>query len=174
MDGFIRAVYPGSFDPITYGHIDIIRRASSLFDEVIIAVGQNPEKDETFTTIKRVDLIKKSLEDHTKKIDNIKIDTFDELLVNYARRKDVKVIIRGMRAITDFEREFQMALANMDMAPEIETVFLVTQPRSMPISSSLVREIASYGGDVTKYTTPEVDQALKEKYIEKDEAKDLR
>jgi pantetheine-phosphate adenylyltransferase len=110
MDGFIRAVYPGSFDPITYGHIDIIRRASSLFDEVIIAVGQNPEKDETFTTIKRVDLIKKSLEDHTKKIDNIKIDTFDELLVNYARRKDVKVIIRGMRAITDFEREFQMAL----------------------------------------------------------------
>jgi pantetheine-phosphate adenylyltransferase len=79
-----------------------------------------------------------------------------------------------MRAITDFEREFQMALANMDMAPEIETVFLVTQPRSMPISSSLVREIASYGGDVTKYTTPEVDQALKEKYIEKDEAKDLR
>jgi pantetheine-phosphate adenylyltransferase len=170
MEGFIKAVYPGSFDPITYGHIDIIKRAASLFDEVIIAVGQNPEKDETFTAKERVALIKKSLEDNAEKISNIKVDTFDELLVNYARRKGVKVIIRGMRAITDFEREFQMALANMDMAPEIETVFLVTQPRSMPISSSLVREIASYGGDVTKYTTPKVDLALKSKFLGKNKS----
>jgi pantetheine-phosphate adenylyltransferase len=167
MDGFIRAVYPGSFDPITYGHLDIIKRASSLFDEVIIAIGENPEKEQTFTEEERVELVERSLNGNSEELANVKVDTFNELLVNYARRNDVKVIIRGMRAITDFEREFQMALANMDMAPEIETVFLVTRPRSMPISSSLVKEIASYGGDVTKYTTPDVEKALRRKYLEK-------
>lgn len=169
MDSFIKAVYPGSFDPVTYGHVDIIRRAAGLFDEVIIAVGENPEKNHVFTKEERVELIKKSLEYEGGKMGNVTVDTFDELLVNYAKRKEVKVIIRGMRAITDFEREFQMALANMDMAPGIETVFLVTRPRSMPVSSSLVREIASYGGDVTKYTAPEVDRALKRKFFEEDE-----
>ena len=142
MDGFIRAVYPGSFDPITYGHLDIIKRASSLFDEVIIAIGENPEKEQTFTEEERVELVERSLNGNSEELANVKVDTFNELLVNYARRNDVKVIIRGMRAITDFEREFQMALANMDMAPEIETVFLVTRPRSMPTSSSLEKEIA--------------------------------
>lgn len=169
MDGFIRAVYPGSFDPITYGHLDIIKRASSLFDEVIIAIGENPEKEQTFTEDERVKFVVESLRGNSEELDNVKVDTFNELLVNYARRNGVKVIIRGMRAITDFEREFQMALANMDMAPEIETVFLVTRPRSMPISSSLVREIASYGGDVKKYTTPLVEKALRRKYLEHNE-----
>ncbi|MBD3206338.1 pantetheine-phosphate adenylyltransferase [Candidatus Bathyarchaeota archaeon] len=165
----MRAVYPGSFDPITYGHLDIIKRASSLFDEVIIAIGKNPEKEQTFTEEERVKFVVESLRGDSEELDNVKVDTFNELLVNYAKRNGVKVIIRGMRAITDFEREFQMALANMDMAPEIETVFLVTRPRSMPISSSLVREIASYGGDVTKYTTPLVEKALRRKYLEDNE-----
>jgi pantetheine-phosphate adenylyltransferase len=164
MDVLIKAVYPGSFDPITYGHIDIIKRAAKLFDEVIIAVGENPEKKLTFSKKERVEFIEKSLLENGVKIENVTVDSFDELLISYAKRKKVNVIIRGMRAITDFEREFQMALANMDMSPEIETVFLITRPRSMPVSSSLVKEIASYGGEVTKYTTSIVNQALKKKY----------
>lgn len=162
MRGFIRAVYPGSFDPVTYGHIDIIKRAAELFDEVIVAVGENPNKDHIFSSEERVRFLESSLKGLD--LDNIQMESFSELLVNFVRRKEARVIIRGMRAITDFEREFQMALANMDMAPKIETVFLVTRPRSMPVSSSLVREIAYYGGDVSKYTTEMVEKALKKKY----------
>jgi pantetheine-phosphate adenylyltransferase len=168
MDGFIRAIYPGSFDPVTYGHLDIIMRASALFDEVIVAVGENPGKIHTFSKTERVDFLKRSLEENGD-LNNVTVVSFDKLLVDYAKQNQVKVIVRGLRAITDFEREFQMALANMDMAPGIETVFLITKPRSMPVSSSLVKEIASYGGDVQKYTTSEVNCALKKKYAKKNE-----
>lgn len=164
MDLHIKAVYPGSFDPATYGHLDMIQRASRIFDEVVVAVGDNPEKDYLFDKEDRVALLKASVNHFNESMDNVHVEHFDGLLVEYCRDITANIILRGMRAITDFEREFQMALANMDMAPEIETVFMVTKPRSMPISSSLVREIAAYGGDVSKYTTPAVNEALENKY----------
>lgn len=163
---YVRAVYPGSFDPVTYGHLDMIARASKIFNEVIVGVGENPEKAYLFSREERVALLRDSLSNYREDLDNVHVEYFDCLLVDFCRRVKADIILRGMRAITDFEREFQMALANMDMAQNIETVFMVTKPRSMPVSSSLVREIASYGSDVLKYTTPVVNDALKKKYAE--------
>ncbi len=162
MNKKIIAVYAGSFDPVTYGHLDIIERASSIFDELIVAVGDNPRKEYTFSKEERAALLEDAMRSY--ELDNVQVDYFDGLLVHYARERGAKIIVRGLRAITDFEQEFQMGIANMDLAPDIETVFLLTKPRSMPISSSLVKEIAMYGGDVSKYTTPKVCEALKEKF----------
>jgi pantetheine-phosphate adenylyltransferase len=163
MDKFIRAIYPGSFDPVTFGHIDMIERAAQLFDEFIVAVGENPQKDYLFNMEERVNLLRESLQD-LDNLENVKVDYFEGLLVNYCKKMEATIILRGMRAITDFEREFQMALANMDLAPKIETLFMVTKPRSMPISLSLVREIAYHKGDVSQYTTAIVGRALEEKF----------
>lgn len=141
------AVYAGSFDPVTFGHLDVIRRGATLFDEVVVAVGHNVRKQRTLPLDVRLRL----LAEVTGDIPNVRVDTFEGLLVHYCRRIGAQAILRGLRAVTDFEFEFQTGLANMDMAPEVETVFLLTDPRHIFVSSSLVKEIALNGGDVSRY-----------------------
>lgn len=146
------AVYPGSFDPITNGHYDIILRASKVFDKVIVAVSQNPEKDKSlFNVEERVELIKKVI----KGLDNVEVECFDGLLTNYIRSKNANVIIKGLRAFSDFEYEFQMALMNNKLSPDIETLFMMTNSKYSYISSSAVKQVASYGGCI-KELVPEV------------------
>ena len=154
------AVYAGSFDPITLGHVDIVRRGATLFDEVIVAVGQNPAKRYTFGLEQRGGIIEDALCD----VSNVRVDVFDGLLVDYCRRVGARVILRGLRAVTDFEFEFKIGLANMDMAPAIQTVFLLTEPSMLFVSSSLIREIASHQGDVSKYVPTAAADALRALY----------
>ncbi len=142
-----RAVYAGSFDPITMGHIDIVRRGCTLFDEVIIAVGHNQRKKSLLPLDERLAIIRAS----TATLSNVVVESFEGLLVEHCRRRSACAILRGLRAVTDFEFEFKIGLANMDMAPEVQTVFLLTEPHRLFVSSSLVREIASLGGDVSRY-----------------------
>ena len=141
------AVYAGSFDPITLGHFDIVKRGASLFDRLIIAVGINPKKRYTFKIEERIALI----EDAVKDLDNVEVCSFTGLLVHFCQKVEASIILRGLRAATDFDFEFQIGLANMDMAPQIETVFLLAEPQNIFISSSLVKEIAFNGGKVDQY-----------------------
>jgi pantetheine-phosphate adenylyltransferase len=141
------AVCAGSFDPVTHGHIDVARRATGLFDRVILAVGENPKKNYLLDLETRVRLVREA----TSTIERVTVDTFRGLLIDYCRQVGAMAIVRGLRAVTDFEFEFQIGLANMDMEPSVETVFFLTDPRNIFISSSLVKEIASNGGDVTRY-----------------------
>ena len=150
------AVYAGSFDPITVGHMDLVRRATGLFDEVVLAVGNNPTKQYLLSTDARLAVLRECVEG----LSNVSVDVFDGLLVDYCRRRNAGFILRGLRAVSDFEFEFQIGLANMDMATDIETVFLLTEPRNIFISSSLVKEIASNGGDVSKYVPKQAHDAL--------------
>jgi pantetheine-phosphate adenylyltransferase len=150
------AVYPGSFDPITLGHLDIIERAARLFDGVIVALGQHPTKRGYFSEDERCELIEAS----TAHLDNVSVDKFSGLAVEFCKKRNATVIIRGLRAIGDFEGEFQMAMANRDLAPGVETVLLVPSPDRMFVSSSLVREIASHGGGFQRYVTKPVAEAL--------------
>lgn len=154
------AVYAGSFDPVTAGHLDLIERAASLFREVVIAIGRHPTKKALFTFEERVSLLQKV----TKDLPNTRIDSFDGLLIHYCERVGARVIVRGLRAATDFEYELQIAHANADMAPNIDTVFLPTRTKYGFVSASLVREIASHGGDVSHYAPPEVCEALAQKF----------
>lgn len=154
-DGSI-AVYPGSFDPITNGHLDIIERAIRLFSRVIIAVGQHPTKSGFLSTDERCELIRAS----TKHLERVEVGSFEGLVVNFCRSKGATVLVRGLRAAHDFEQEFQMGLANRDMAPEIETVFMIPEPAQMFVSSSLVREIAGHGGNFERYVPPPVAEVL--------------
>jgi len=154
------AVYAGSFDPITLGHVDIVRRGATLFEEVIVAVGQNPAKRYTFDLAERVRIIESALAD----VPNVRVDVFEGLLVDYCKKVDARVILRGLRAVTDFEFEFKIGLANMDMAPTIQTVFLLTEPSMLFVSSSLIREIASHKGDVRKYVPKAAADALVDLY----------
>lgn len=140
-------VYPGSFDPVTLGHIDLIERASRLFPELLVAVLYNPEKQGKFSTEKRIEMLQKAC----AHLPNVKIDSFDGLLVDYMRKVNAYMVLRGLRAVTDFENEFQMAQINRQIAPEIETLFLMTSPNYAYISSSAVRQIASFGGDVSTF-----------------------
>jgi len=140
-----RAVYPGSFDPITNGHIDIIKRASKLFDELIVAVLVNPAKTPLFTVEERMELIKESLNN----MPNIKVDNFDGLLAHYVSKIKADVIVRGLRAVSDFETEFQMALMNKRLNPDVEIVFLMTSYEYSYLSSGVVKEVARLGGDVS-------------------------
>lgn len=156
------AVCAGSFDPVTYGHLDVARRATRLFDRVILAVGENPKKRYLMDLETRV----RVLEEATATIDGITVDTFTGLLIDYCRRVDAMAIVRGLRAVTDFEFEFQIGLANMDMDPEIETVFFLTDPKNIFISSSLVKEIASNGGDVRRYIPLAAQRALARVYAD--------
>lgn len=137
-----RAVYPGSFDPITNGHLDIIKRSSKVFDEVIVAVLVNPEKKGLFTIQERVDLIKSVVSD----LPNIRVESFTGLLTNFMKKNDCKVIIKGLRAVSDFEYEFQMALMNNKLDPDIETLFMMTNAKYSFLSSSSVRQVAMFGG----------------------------
>ena len=150
------AVYPGSFDPITTGHLDILQRAVGLFDEVIVAVGQHPGKPGYFSGEERVRLIEAS----TKHLPTVRVECFSGLVVTLCRELDARVIVRGLRAVGDFEPEFQMGLANRELAPEIETVFLIPRADCMYVSSSLVREIAGHGGDFSNYVTEPVRLAV--------------
>ena len=138
------AICPGSFDPVTMGHLDIIRRASVLFDKVIVLVVVNPVKNTSFTPEERVELIRKSVEG----IPNVEVDLYMGLLVDYVRSKGAAAIVKGLRAMSDFEYEFQMALTNRKLYPEAETVFLTTAADNMYLSSSLVKQVAELGGDI--------------------------
>lgn len=145
-----RAVLAGSFDPITLGHMDILERGLVLFDEVIVACGDNPRKHCLHPLEERMEVLKGC----TAGLPGVRVETFSGLLVNYCRDVDANVILRGLRAVTDFEFEFQIGLANMDMAPGVETVFLLAEPGNIFVSSSLVKEIAMNGGDVSRYVPP--------------------
>ena len=155
------AIYPGTFDPITNGHIDLVNRASKLFERVIVAVAINPSKEPTFTLQERVNLAKQTLSG----LNNVEVCGFEGLLVDVAKEKEADVILRGLRAVSDFEHEFQLAGMNRKMRPEIETIFLTPAEQFTYISSSLVREIAVLGGDVSDFVAPCVVDALKAKLI---------
>ena len=155
------AIYPGTFDPITNGHIDLVMRASKLFNKVIVAVAINPGKKPAFNLAERVDLAKQTLAG----LDNVEVCGFEGLLIDVANQKQAKVIIRGLRAVSDFEHEFQLAGMNRRMRPEIETLFLTPAEQFTYISSSLVREIAALGGDVSEFVAPCVMTALKAKLV---------
>jgi pantetheine-phosphate adenylyltransferase len=154
------AVYAGSFDPVTLGHLDLIERAARLFEPVVVAVGRHPTKRSLFTFQERIDM----LDEVTKEIPGVRIESFDGLLIHYCERIGARVIVRGLRAATDFEYELQIAHANADMAPRIDTVFLPTRTNYGFVSASLVREIASHGGDVSHYAPSIVCAALKAKF----------
>ncbi len=154
------AVYAGSFDPATLGHLDLIERASALFENVIVAIGVHPTKHPLFTADERVSLLKQI----TQHLPNVTVDSFDGLLIHYCTTKGASVIVRGLRVTTDFEYELQIAHANADLAPQVDTVFLPTRTRHGFVSASLVREIASHGGDVTRYAPAIVCEALTKKF----------
>jgi len=150
------AIYPGSFDPITNGHLDIIKRASELFDQVIVAVIKNPSKKAQFSLSDRVEMIKKCAP-------GVTVESFDGLLVEYARQKGAKTIVRGLRAVSDFDYEFQMALTNRKMAPNIETIFLMTDYKYSYLSSSFVKHIAALGGDVSELVPAPIAKKLQKR-----------
>lgn len=153
------AICPGSFDPITLGHLDIIQRAALMFDNVIVAVLINPGKNPSFTVDERIDMIKRAICD----IPNVEVECFDGLLADYGRRKNAQVIVRGLRAVTDFEYEFQMALANRKMNRDIDTVFLTTSAQYMYLSSSMVKSIACFGGDISDFVPECICREIRER-----------
>jgi pantetheine-phosphate adenylyltransferase len=155
-----KALYPGTFDPLTFGHIDIIERARKVFDILIIAVAANREKKTLFTVEERIELIKKSLKD----AGGIEVTTFDGLTAEYAKSIGAAAIVRGIRAVSDFEYEFQMALMNRKLQPEVETVFLTPNEKHSYISSSLVKDIARRGGDVSCFVPDIVKKKLSKKF----------
>ncbi|SFP93433.1 Phosphopantetheine adenylyltransferase [Lachnospiraceae bacterium XBB1006] len=155
-----KAIYPGSFDPITNGHLDIVRRAARMFDEVYVGVLINSTKNPLFSMEERVSMLEEVLEEY----DNVKVVSFDGLLVDYCRQNDIHTIIRGLRAITDFEYELQIAQTNRVMAPEVDTVFLATSLQYSYLSSSIVKEMAMYDADISK-TVPESVKAHIQKKI---------
>jgi len=154
------AVYPGSFDPITNGHLDIVERAAGVFDTVIVAVLANPKKAPLLTVEERIDVIRDALAEHGTPPDRIEITSFDVLTVDFARSHDAYAIVRGLRAISDFESEMQLAHNNRVLAPHIDTVFFMTSAANSYVSSSLVKEIASFGGDVSRMVPTAAREAL--------------
>ncbi len=156
------ALTPGTFDPITCGHLDIINRASTLMDEVIVAVAESTPKNTLFTIEERTDLARKA----TSHLPNVRVESFDGLLVDFARKMGVSVVVKGLRAITDFEYEFQMNAINQQLDYRLETTFIMSPPEYMYLSSSIVRELAALGGDVSKFVTSEVAEALARKYAQ--------
>lgn len=153
------AIVPGSFDPVTNGHLDIIKRTSDLFDTVYVSILSNSSKNPLFTVEERIELIKRV----TKDIKNVKVESFTGLLVDYAREKNAKFIVKGLRAVSDYEYEVQMSLTNKRLAPEIETFFITTNSKYAYLSSSIVKEVAKYGGDITEMIPPEIIEDIKEK-----------
>jgi len=153
------AVYPGSFDPVTNGHLDVIQRAATMFDRLIVAIAHHTEKTPMFTVQERLALARSA----TRNLRNVTAEDFKGLLVNYARRRKATVVVRGLRAVSDFEFEFQMALVNRKLGPQIETIFLVPKDEYIFISSRLVKEIAHLGGDVSDFVPRNVEKALRHK-----------
>lgn len=156
----MKVIYPGSFDPVTNGHLDIINRCSEKFDEVIISVLSNNKKNNIFSVEERMALIRES----TKHLPNIKVDSFSGLLTEYAKKMDCNTIIRGLRAVSDFEYEMQMALVNRKLYPQLETIFMVSSTKVSFLSSSIVKEIASFEGEISCFVPEVVGNALREKY----------
>ena len=155
-----RAIYPGSFDPVTNGHLDVIERARKLFDEVVVAVAHNDEKQPLFSLQERLDLLQQTI----GKIDNVRIAQFEGLLVEFARKEKASAVIRGLRAASDFEFEFQMALMNRKLQGDLETIFLMPKEEYTYLSSRLVKEIARLGGDVSQFVPPLVAKLLVGKF----------
>ena len=150
------SIYPGSFDPITKGHLDILKNASGIFDKVIIAVARNGEKKGFLSTEERVELIKKSIEG----LDNVEVDAFEGLTIEYAKKRGAEILIRGLRAVSDFEYEMQLSQTNSALCDEIKTVFLTTKPKYNFISSSTIREIIQNNGDISKFVPQAVNEYL--------------
>ena len=155
-----RALYPGSFDPITLGHLDVIQRGTQVFDEIIVAVAHNDSKQGLFSTEERLEMIRQAL--GSKK--GVTVVKLDGLLADYARHEGIKIILRGLRAVSDFEFEFQMALANRRLFPQLETIYLTPKEEYSFISSRIVKEIARLGGDVSQFVPPVVSARLKAKF----------
>ena len=153
------AVYPGTFDPITYGHLDVVKRVASLYDKVYIAVAHSTHKAPLFTEEERAEMIAEV----TKEFDNVEVEVFNGLVVDYVKAKEAKVMVRGLRMISDFEYEFQMALTNRKLDPDIETVFMMPNESYSYLSSRLIKEIALMGADVSKFVPDSVEKKLKEK-----------
>jgi pantetheine-phosphate adenylyltransferase len=154
------AVYAGSFDPITHGHIDLIERASALFSDVVVAIGVHPTRSPLFSIDERLALVQSVAKDFP----NVTVASFNTLLIDFCRKISARVIVRGLRAATDFEYELQIAHANADLHPEVDTIFLPTRTKHGFLSASLVREIASHGGDVSRYAPKDVCDALTKKF----------
>lgn len=156
----VKAIYPGSFDPVTYGHLDIIERASKVVDELIIGVLVNNAKNPLFSMDERLELLRET----TKKFSNVSVQSFQGLTINFAKKNDAKLIIRGLRAVTDFESEMQIAQTNHSIDPDIDTMFFTTSLEYAFLSSTIAREVAYYGSDVSKLVPPVVMEAFKKKY----------
>ena len=155
------AVCPGSFDPVTIGHLDIISRASRIFDKIIVGVPVNPEKHFSFTVEERMDLLRRVIA--AEGLENIEVDKVDGLLADYAKRRGAMVIIKGLRAMSDFEYEFQQALTNKKLNPELETMFLSTSAENMFLSSSMVKQVAGFGGDLSHFVPPCILDTIKDR-----------
>jgi pantetheine-phosphate adenylyltransferase len=158
-----KAVIPGSFDPVTYGHLDIIQRARRLFDEVIVAVLKNHAKQFLFSVDERVDMLKEV----TRDFSGVKVDCFSGLLVTYMKKVNAMIIVRGLRALSDYEYELQMALTNHELDERVETIFLASSARYSFLSSRIVKEVAALGGKISDFVPPYVEQKLKEKFKER-------
>jgi len=154
------AVYPGSFDPVTYGHVDLIDRAAGILDHLVVSVAQNPQKKYLFSILERMEMLKEL----TSHLSNVEVDSFSGLLVDYVKTQNARVVLRGLRAVTDFEYEFQMAMMNRRLEPEIETVFLMTGLRWVFLSSRIIKEAAVHGGNIEGMVPEFVHQKLKEKF----------
>jgi pantetheine-phosphate adenylyltransferase len=157
------AVYPGSFDPLTNGHLNIVERTTKIFDKLIVAVATDSEKSNLFSAQERTDMIKEA----TKNIEKVEVKSFSELLTDFVRKNKANIIIRGMRAISDFEHESQLALMNKRLAPEIETIFMVTCSKYSYLNSSIVKEIASFNGDISRLVPEIVEKNLKTLFLNK-------
>jgi pantetheine-phosphate adenylyltransferase len=157
------AIYPGSFDPVTNGHLDILERGLNIFDKIIVAIMHNPVKEYLFTVEERFEMLSLTLND----LKNVEIDTFGGLLVDYVAKRKAQAILRGMRAVSDFEYEFQMALMNRRLNRDIQTVFLMTGLRWIFTSSSIIKEAAQFGGNIEGMVSPSVNQKIKEKFSPK-------
>ena len=163
----LRAVYPGSFDPVTYGHLDIIRRSCQMVDELIVGVLYNKAKMPLFSVEERV----RMLEETTKDLPNVKVVPFEGLLVEFARKMEARMVVRGLRAVTDFEYELQMAQTNHKLEPAVETVFLTTSLEHSYLSSTIVKEVAAFGGDISQFVPEAIEAKVREKIIKKGECK---
>ncbi|MFQ5862785.1 MAG: pantetheine-phosphate adenylyltransferase [Candidatus Brocadiales bacterium] len=154
-----RAVYPGTFDPLTYGHLDLIERGCKVFNEVIVAIGVNPLKRPLFSVEER----KQMITNHTKRLKNITVDSFEGMLVDYLQRRNTKIILRGIRTVSDFEYEFQMALTNRVLRKDIETIFIMTSEQYSFLNSTLIKEAVSMGGDVSAFIPSDIEKLLRKR-----------